>query len=51
MASETLLELAEIVLNNSIFQFNEETLKQFRGAAIGTTFAPPYAIIIMADLD
>ena len=51
VTSETLLEFAEVVLNNSIFQFNEETLKQFRGTAIGTTFAPPYAIIFMVDLE
>ena len=51
MTSETLLEFAEVVLNNSIFQFNEETLKQFRGTTIGTTFAPPYAIIFMVDLE
>ena len=47
----SLLELAEIVLKNNIFQLNEKTLKQLRGTAIGTTFAPPYAIIFMADLE
>ena len=41
MATETLLELAEIALKNSIYQFNEKTLKQLRGTAIGTNFAPP----------
>ena len=51
VTSETLLEFAEIVLNNNILQFNEETLKQLRGTAIGTKFAPPYAIIFMADLE
>ena len=50
MTTETLLELAEIVLKNNIFQFNEKTLKQLRGTAIGTKFAPLYAIIFMADL-
>ena len=34
--TETLLKLAEIVLKNNIFQFNERTLKQLRGTAIGT---------------
>ena len=51
VTTETLLELAEIVLKNNIFQFNEKTLKQLRGTAIGTKFAPPYAIIFMADLE
>ena len=51
MTTEILLELAEIVLKKNIFQFNEKTLKQLRGTAIGTKFAPPYAIIFMADLE
>ena len=50
MTTETLLELAEIVSRNNIFQFNEKTLKHLRGTAIGTKFAPPYTIIFMADL-
>ena len=33
MTTETLLELAEIVLKNKIFQLNEKTLKQLRGTA------------------
>ena len=40
VTTENLLELAEIVLKNNIFQFNEKTLKQLRGTAIGTKFAP-----------
>ena len=51
VTTETLLELAEIVLKDNIFQFNQKTLKQLRGAAIGTKFAPPYAIIFMVDLE
>ena len=51
MTTETLLEFAEIVSKNNIFQFNEKTLKQLRGTTIGTKYAPPYAIIFMADLD
>ena len=50
MITETLVELSEIVLKNNIFQFNEKILKELRGLAIGTKFAPPYAIIFMADL-
>ena len=48
--TETLVELSEIVLKNNIFQFNEKILKELRGLAIGTKFAPPYAIIFMAYL-
>ena len=50
ISSEILAELAEIVLKNNIFEFYEKTFKQKRGTAIGTTFAPSYAILYMADL-
>ena len=49
VTTETLVELAEIVLKSNIFQFNEKTLKQLRGTAIGTKFAPPYPFLFMAD--
>ena len=51
VTTETLLELAEIVLKNNIFQFNEKNLKLLRDTSIGTKFAPPYAIKFMADLE
>ena len=52
VTTETLLELAELVLENTIFQFNENTLEQLKGTAIGTKFVPPYAIIsTMVDLE
>ena len=51
VTTETLLELAEILLKNNIFQFSQKTLKQVRGTAIGTKFTPPYAIIFMADFE
>ena len=51
VTTEALLELAELVLEN-IFQFNQNTLKQLKGTAIGTKFVPLYAIIsIMVDLE
>ena len=31
--------------------FDEKTFKQKRGTAIGTKFAPPYAILFMANLE
>ena len=34
----------------NIFEFDEKTIKQKHGTAIGTKFAPPYAILYMADL-
>ena len=51
ISNDTLAELAEIVLKNNIFGFNEKTFKQKRGTAIGTKFAPPFAIFFMADLE
>ena len=52
LTNEALSELAELVLENNIFQFNENTLEQLKGTAIGTKFVPPYAIIsIMVDLE
>ena len=47
----TLIEPAEIVLKNNIFEFDEKTFRQVRGTAIGTKFAPPYAILFIADLE
>ena len=49
ISSDTLTELAEVVLRNNIFEFDEKNFKQKRGATIGTKFAPPYAIPFMAD--
>ena len=48
--TDTLIELAELVLKNKIFEFSHKTYKQIRGTAIGTKFAPPYAILFMAAL-
>ena len=47
----TLIELAELVLQDNYFEFKERYLKQIRGTAIGTKLAPPYAIIYMAALE
>ena len=51
ISSETLMELAEVVLKNNTFEFDQKTFKQERGTAIGTKFAPPYAILFMADFE
>ena len=46
-----LCHLAEVVLKNNIFKFGEKALKQKRGTAIETKFAPPYSILFMAELE
>ena len=51
VSTDTLVEFAELVLKNNIFNFNKRTLKQKRGTAIGTKFAPPYSILFMAELE
>ena len=51
ISRDTLTELAEVVLKNNIFEFDEKTFKQKRGTAIGTKFAPPYAILFMTDFE
>ena len=35
ISSDSLIELAEIVLKNIFFEFNQKTFKQVRGTAIG----------------
>ena len=51
ISSDTLTELAEVVLKNNIFDFDEKTFKQKGGTAIATKFAPPYAFLFMADFE
>ena len=51
VTTDTLVELADIVLKNNYFQFLDKIFKQKRGTAIGTKFAPPYYILFMADLE
>ena len=59
MTTGNLLELAEIVLKNNKFQFNERTLKQLRGTTINITFAPtcnfiygwPFEVRILEDIE
>ena len=51
VSTDTLIELAELVLQNNYFDINERYLKQIRGTTIGTKFAPPYAILYTAALE
>ena len=51
VTTDTLIELTELVLKNNIFEISDKTYKQIRGTAIGTKFAPPYAVLFMAALE
>ena len=48
VTTDTLIKLAELVFQNSIFEFSDKTYKQIRGTTTGTKFAPPYAVLFMA---
>ena len=51
VSTDSLIELAECLLKNNIFERNTSFYKQLRGTAIGTKIAPPYAMIFMGDLE
>ena len=51
VSTETIMELGELVLKNNYFEHNSKIYKQKRGTAIGTKFAPPYAILFMGDFE
>ena len=49
--SDSLVELAEIVLKNNILEFDKKLSNTYGGTAVGTKFVPSYAILFMADLE
>ena len=51
VTTDTLIELAELVLKNNIFEFSDKSYKQTRGTAISTKFAPPFTVLFMAALE
>ena len=51
VSTETLLDLAECVLKNNIFEHNNTYFKQLQGTAIGTKMAPSYAILFMSYIE
>ena len=46
VSTDTMIDLAEVVLKNNLFTFGKKTRKQKRGTVIGTKFAPPYNILL-----
>ena len=48
---DSLIELAECVLENNIFEHDKSVFKQLRETAIQTEMAPPYVIIFMDSLE
>ena len=51
VSTDSLIELAECILKNNIFEHNTSFYKQLSGTAIQTKKAPPYTIIFMCDLE
>ena len=50
ISTDSLMDLAECVLKNNIFEHNSRYFKQKQGTAIGTKMAPPYPIMFMDAL-
>ena len=51
VSTDSLMDLASLVLKNNFFEFNEEFYLQKQGTAIGTKMAPSYAILFMDALE
>ena len=51
VATDTLVGLASLVLENNYFEFNDRLHRQKLGTAIGTKFAPAYANLFMTRLE
>ena len=51
ISTDSLIELAEYVLKNNIFEHDKSVFKQLRGTAIGTKMALPYAITFMDSIE
>ena len=45
------VKMAQFVLKNNFFEFNNNVFQQTSGTAIGTKFAPPYACIFMDQIE
>ena len=51
VATDTLVGLASLVLENNYFEFNDRFYRQKLGTAIGTKFAQAYANLFMTRLE
>ena len=51
ISTDRLVKMAQFVLKNNFFEFNNDVFQQISGTAIGTKFAPPYACIFMDQIE
>ena len=49
--TDTLIRLAELVLNKNTFSFRDEVFSQMSGVAMGTKMGPSYACLFMGHLE
>ena len=49
--TDKLLKMAQFVLKNNFFEFNNDVFQQISGTAIGTKFALPYVCIFMDQIE
>ena len=49
--STGLVEMAESILKNNLFEFETKIIQQISGKAIGTKFVPPYACLFMDKIE
>ena len=51
ISTDKLFNMAQFVLKNNFFEFNNDVFQQISGTAIGTKFTPPYACIFMDQIE
>ena len=51
VSTESLMDLASLVLKNNYFEFNDNFYLQKQGTAIGTKMAPSYAVLFMDAIE
>ena len=51
VSTESLCQLAEIILKHNYFENGQELYHQLLGTPIGTKFAPNYANLFMAGIE
>ena len=49
--TEDIVRMAEFVLKNNFFEFNDGVKRQKSGKTIGKKFAPPYACIFIDEVE
>ena len=51
ISTDKLVKIAQFVLKNNFFEFNNDVFQKISGTAIGTKFSPPYACIFMDQIE